>query len=88
MRRWIGPALLAVAVLLSGVMVVVTKHGNRELVSELDGLRGERAALDAEYSQLRIEEGTLAHPGQIEHQAVRDMNMREPAQPVAVEAED
>lgn len=88
MRRWIGPILLVTALLLSGVIVVVTKHGNRELVSELDALRTERAALDAEFSQLRIEEGTLAHPGEIEHQAVRDMNMREPEQPVALEVED
>ena len=85
MRRWLAPGLLALAVMLSAVVVVVTKHGNRELVAELDGLRRERARLEIEHSQLRLEEATLAHPGRIEQQAVGALGMREPDAPIALE---
>lgn len=72
------PVVLGIAVLISAVVVVETKHRNRALVNELEQLRVERARLDIEWSQLQLEEATLAHPGNIERVAREQLGMAEP----------
>lgn len=78
MKGWMTPTVLGIAVLISAVVVVETKHRNRALVNELEQLRVERARLDIEWSQLQLEEATLAHPGNIERVAREQLGMTEP----------
>lgn len=78
-RQWLTQLLLGVAVVLSGVIVVQTKHQNRTLVHELEQLRAEKAQLETEWAQLQLEEATLAHHGRIERLAREKLGMTEPA---------
>lgn len=80
------PILLGVAVMVSALAVVRTKHENRALVSERDSLRKERERLEMEWSQLQLEEATLAHHGRVEKLAREQLNMTEPKDYVIVEA--
>lgn len=84
MKGWMTPAVLGAAVLLSAVVVVEAKHRNRALVNELEQLRVERARLDIEWSQLQLEEATLAHPGNIEKVAREQLGMVEPEAVVVI----
>lgn len=88
MSRLLLPALLLVAVLVSAIAVVVTKHGNRELVAEIDRLQRQREALRTERSQLVLEEAALAHPGRVEQLARERLGMHEPRRVMTVEAAD
>jgi cell division protein FtsL len=80
------PILLGFAVMVSALAVVRTKHENRALVSERDELRKERQRLEMEWSQLQLEEATLAHHGRVEKIAREQLNMTEPTDYVIVEA--
>lgn len=83
--RW-GRLLLVLAVVGSALAVVETKHENRRLVSQQEHLRLERERLDVEWSQLQLEEATLAQHGRIEKAARDKLGMAEPAEFVIVEA--
>lgn len=85
-RKWATHFLLGAAVILSGVVVVQTKHENRTLVHELDQLRAEKARLETEWAQLQLEEATLANHGRIDRLAREKLGMTEP--PSAVVAPD
>lgn len=78
-RQWLTHILLGAAVVLSGVVVVQTKHQNRTLVHELEQLRAEKARLETEWAQLQLEEATLAHHGRVDRVAREKLGMREPA---------
>lgn len=78
-RQWLTQILLGAAVVLSGVVVVQTKHQNRTLVHELEQLRAEKSRLETEWAQLQLEEATLAHHGRIERVAREKLGMTEPA---------
>jgi cell division protein FtsL len=80
------PILLGFAVMVSALAVVRTKHENRALVSERDELRKERQRLEMEWSQLQLEEATLAHHGRVEKIAREQLDMTEPRDYVIVEA--
>lgn len=74
------PLALALAVMLSAVWVVQVKHRNRALTNELEQLRVEREHLDLEWSQLQLEEATLAQHGRVEQLARSQFGMVEPPQ--------
>ena len=79
-RDWMTPALLGLAVVVSAVIAVKTKHENRTLVYELEQLRAEKARLETEWAQLQLEEATLAHHGRVEQIARDKLRMSEPAE--------
>jgi cell division protein FtsL len=79
------PLTLIVAIVVSALAVVRTKHENRGLVTELEGLRGERERLDMEWAQLQLEEATLANNNRVEHIARNQLGMTEPHDYVIVE---
>ncbi|TXH04442.1 MAG: cell division protein FtsL [Nevskiaceae bacterium] len=72
------PLALALAVVVSALAVVRTKHENRALVNDLDRLRAERERLDMEWSQLQLEEATLSHHARVEKIAREQLGMTEP----------
>ena len=79
------PLTLVVAIVISALAVVSTKHENRQLVSELEVLRNERERLDMEWAQLQLEEATLANNNRVEHIAREQLGMTEPRDYVIVE---
>ena len=79
--------LLGLAVLVSAVFVVKTKHENRRLVNEQAELRAEGERLNTEWSQLQLEEATLASHARIEQIAREKLSMTEPREPVIVKAQ-
>ena len=72
------PLALILAVVISALAVVRTKHENRALVNDLDRLRAERERLDMEWSQLQLEEATLSHHARVEKIAREQLGMTEP----------
>jgi len=69
---------LAVLVMISAIAVVQVKHRNRELTTELDQLRVEHERLDMEWSQLQLEQATLAQHGRVDTLARTQFGMIEP----------
>lgn len=84
--RLILPLVLALTSIVSALAVVRTKHENRALVTELENLRSEREAIDMEWSQLQLEEATLAHNNRVERIAREQVGMVEPRDYVIVNA--
>lgn len=78
------PLALAIAVMVSSLAVVRTKHENRALVAELENLRVERERLDMEWAQLQLEEATLAHNNRVDKLAREQLGMTEPRDYVIV----
>ena len=78
-------AIVGLAVLISSVVVVKSKHENRRLVTELTDLRAERERLDTEWSQLQLEEATLANHGRVEQIAHEKLSMTAPKDTVILE---
>ena len=76
--------LLGLAVMVSAVFVVKTKHENRRLVNEQAELRTQSEQLNTEWSQLQLEEATLANNSRIEQIARQKLSMTEPKSPVIV----
>jgi cell division protein FtsL len=72
------PLFLAVAVMISALMVVQVKHRSRNLTTQLDVLRGEHERLDLEWSQLQLEEATLAQHGRVDQLARTQFEMVDP----------
>jgi cell division protein FtsL len=81
------PLTLIVAIVISALAVVSTKHENRQLISELETLRTERERLDMEWAQLQLEEATLANNNRVEHIAREQLGMTEPRDYVIVEGQ-
>ena len=84
--HWLPIALL-LAVMISALAVIATKHDNRDRVAQLDEMRRERERLEAEWAQLQLEEATLGHPARIERLAREQLKMDEPKQYVIVPLE-
>ncbi|HEX4895271.1 MAG TPA: cell division protein FtsL [Solimonas sp.] len=80
------PLALSVAVLISALLVVRTKHENRALVNEIEQLRGERERIEMEWAQLQLEEATLAHNARVDRIAREQLGMTEPRDYVIVHA--
>jgi cell division protein FtsL len=81
-------AMLAVLVLTSAVLVVNSKHENRRLVNELAELRTEREHIETEWSQLQLEEATLANHGRVEQIAREKLSMQQPTESLIIEVSE
>lgn len=71
-------ALLACAVLGSGIGVAYTQHANRQLFIQLQKLQAERDHLEIEWELLRLEQSTLVTDAAVEEVARTRLNMRPP----------
>ena len=75
---------LAVCLIVPAIAVVVSKHRSRALVNDIQQLSWEQDRLDTEWSQLQLEEASLASPIRVEAVARERLNMAEPAYYIAV----
>jgi cell division protein FtsL len=64
-----GVAVLGVALAATGICVVAAKHEARSLFIQLQGLNGERDALEIEWGQLKLEQSAWATHGRVEQTA-------------------
>jgi cell division protein FtsL len=74
-----GMLLLALAVLGSALAVVELRHRNRVHFAELQALQKERDALNVEWDQLLLEQGTWAEHRKIERTARSRLNLGSPS---------
>ena len=72
-------AILLVAIVVSSLAVVYSRHQDRKLFIELQGLGYEKDAMDVEYGQLQLEQSTLTTHGKVEHAARTRLGMMSPA---------
>ena len=72
-------AILLVAIVVSSLAVVYSRHQDRKLFIELQGLGYEKDAMDVEYGQLQLEQSTLTTHGKVEHAARTRLGMISPA---------
>lgn len=70
--------MVLLAVLLSALAVVYTKHQSRKLFVEMQALNSQQDALGVEWGRLLLEQGTLATPTRIEQAARKRLGMRVP----------
>jgi cell division protein FtsL len=66
---------LWILLLASGIGVVWSKHQARTLFVELQGLNGERDALEIEWGQLKLEQSAWAMHGRVEQTARNNLRM-------------
>ncbi|MES2490441.1 cell division protein FtsL [Stenotrophobium rhamnosiphilum] len=78
------PLALIFLVVISALAVVRTKHENRVLVNQLNGMRSEKERLNMEWAQLQLEEATLSHHARVEKNAREQLGMTEPHDYVVV----
>ncbi len=71
--------VLFVMVMSSALALVYSRHESRKLFVELQQLEREVGALDAEWSQLQLEQGASSGHGRIESKALNELNMIRPA---------
>jgi cell division protein FtsL len=72
-------AVLLIAVLVSAIAVVWTRHQTRVLFVQLTQLQGQRDALNIEYGQLELEQATWAEPRRIDNEARTKLGMFMPS---------
>lgn len=85
MMRAAFVVFMALAMTVSAIAVVVSKHRSRALVNDLQQLAWERDRLETEWSQLQLEEAALASPIRVEQTARDRLGMAEPVRYIAVE---
>ena len=71
----LGFSILACLVLSSALAVVYTKHRNQSLHIQLQHLQNTRDALHVEWTQLLLEQGTLATDVRVERIAREQLGM-------------
>ena len=71
-------ALLAFAVVISGIGVVYAKYLSRKYFVELQGLQSEAEGLGVEWGRLQLEESTLATHAKVESTARGRLGMHLP----------
>lgn len=79
--RAIGGAALVIlllAVLVSAIGVVWTRHESRVLFVELTRLQNQRDELNIEYGRLELEQATWAEPRRIDQEARSKLGMVTP----------
>ena len=76
--RWLALSLLTLAVVVSAIGVVYSRHQHRVAFAQLSALERSRDELNIEFDRLQIEIATLADTGRIEQQAVSRLGMRFP----------
>lgn len=69
-------AFLIFAVLTSAMLVVYSKHNNRLLFVDLEGLNTQRDQMNIEWGQLQLEQSTWATDSRIEKIATEKLGMR------------
>jgi len=72
-RLWL--ALLVLAVLVSALGVIYAKHENRKRFVQLQGLERTRDAMEVEWGQLQLEQGTWATNSRVERVARKRLGM-------------
>lgn len=72
-------AVLLVAIIVTSLAVVYSRHQDRKLFIELQALGYEKDAMDVEYGQLQLEQSTLTTHGKVEHAARTRLGMISPA---------
>lgn len=72
------PLALGLMVLVSAVAVVQVKQHSRELTTRLDDLRDNQQGLQLEWSQLQLEQATLAQRGRVDELARKQFGMVDP----------
>ncbi|KAB8306180.1 cell division protein FtsL [Erwinia endophytica] len=70
------PLILAVAVLVSSILVVTTAHKTRLLTAQREQLVLERDALDIEWRNLILEENALGDHSRVEKMATEKLQMQ------------
>ena len=70
--------ILLLAVLVSAIGVVWTRHESRVLFVELTGLQEQRDELNVEYGRLELEQATWAEPRRIDEEARSKLGMVTP----------
>lgn len=78
-RQHILLSALFVAVLISALAVVYSKHQSRALFIELQALQTTRDELGIEWGRLQLEQSAWAAHGRIETVAIERLHMRSPA---------
>jgi len=68
-------SVLLLLVTVSALGVVYAKHQSRKLFVELQSLQKTRDAMDIEWGQLQLEQGTLATHGRVEETAGAKLGM-------------
>lgn len=76
--RWLGLALLWLAVTASALGVVYARHESRKAFIALQSLYSERDQLDIQWDRLLIEQSTWATHARIEQMARERLDMRVP----------
>ncbi len=77
MKTWQLPLLLLlyVAVIFVAIKVVMNRHEARILYGDLQALEKEHDKLTAQWSRLKLEEGTLFNQVVVERRAKQELNM-------------
>lgn len=70
---------LGLAVVMSALALVYTRHEARKSFVELQSLTHERDELNIEWGQLTIEQSTFATHGRVERVATEELSLRRPA---------
>jgi len=70
--------LMLVAVMVSAIAVVWTRHQSRALFVQLSQLQSQRDELNIEYGRLELEQATWAEPRRIDNEARTKLNMFAP----------
>ena len=74
----IGLSLAVLAALAAALGVVYAKHENRTLFIELQALQAERDAMNVEWGQLQLEQGTQATYARVDAEARGRLEMQSP----------
>jgi len=73
------PLTLAALVMVSALAVIQVKHRNRAFTTQENALRAERERLELEWTQLQLEEATLAQHSRVDQLARAQFEMIDPA---------
>jgi cell division protein FtsL len=77
-RHLVAIGILGVAVMISAVGVILSKHHSRQLFVELQTLETKRDELTVEWGRLQLEQSTWATHGRIEKLARERLRMSIP----------
>lgn len=70
--------ILVAAAIGAAILVIETRHQSRRLFAELQSVRAERDALNTEWGQLLLEEGTWSEYRRVESMARTRLDMSIP----------
>ena len=73
--RPVNVLVVLLAVVVTAVGIVYSKHQGRELFIELEMLGNERDRMDVEWGQLQLEQSTLTTQGKVERAARDQLGM-------------